>query len=265
MTLQMVKPSLKQQYYNILKNQDITTFFQPILSLKNCDILGYEALSRGPVDSCFYYPDQLFNYAKKINKIWELDLLCRVKSIERAKEIIGDKLLFINIDPDIIKDKEFKQGFTKEFLENNNVRSDNVIFEITEHTAVKDYKGFNRVLENYRQQGYRIALDDVGEGYSGLRLMTEVRPNFIKIDMSLVHNIHKDKIRKELLKCFQQFSKVVDIHIIAEGVETYEELKTLIEIGIPYGQGYYLQHPSQEFTPISPSLVKEIKEINKQN
>lgn len=265
MSIEIVKNDLRQEYFNILKNREITTFFQPIISLKNSEVLGYEALSRGPVNSYFHRPDQLFNYAKRINKVWELDLLCRLRAIEKAKKIIGDKLLFINIDPDIIKDPEFKRGFTREFLESHSIDSDNVIFEITEHTAVTDYILFNQILENYRQQGYRIALDDAGDGYSGLRLMTEIRPNFIKIDMALIRNVDKDMLKKELLKSFQRFSQITNIQLIAEGIETHDELKTLIEIGIPYGQGYYLQRPSESFIPLSMLLAEEIQNLNQQN
>ncbi|AKL95666.1 diguanylate cyclase/phosphodiesterase [Clostridium aceticum] len=265
MAMAVVKNNLKQEYLNILKNGEITTSFQPIISLKDGAILGYEALSRGPINSHFYYPDELFHYAKKVNKVWELDLLCRLRAIEKAKSIVGDKLLFINIDSDIIKDSKFKKGFTKEFLKDHNIDSDHVIFELTEHTAVVDYKVFNQVLENYRHQGYRIAIDDAGDGYSGLRLMTEIRPHFIKIDMSLIRDIDKDMIKRELLKSFHQFSRITNIQVIAEGIETYEELKTLIEIGIPYGQGYYIQRPSEDFVAIPSKLKEEIGQLNHQN
>ncbi|AOY77475.1 EAL domain-containing protein [Clostridium formicaceticum] len=265
MAIAMIKNNLKQEYFNILKKQEITTYFQPIISLKDGGVLGYEALSRGPANSHFHYPDELFHYAKKVNKVWELDLLCRLKAIEKAKETISDKLLFINIDSDIIKDIKFKKGFTKEFLRHHNIDTNHIIFELTEHTAVSDYKTFNQIIENYRHQGYRIAIDDAGDGYSGLRLMTEIRPNFIKIDMALIRDIDKDMMKKELLKSFQQFSHITNIQVIAEGIETSEELKTLIEIGIPYGQGYYIQRPSEGFVAISPKLMEEIQRLNQQN
>ncbi|MCC5910443.1 MAG: EAL domain-containing protein [Clostridiaceae bacterium] len=262
MSLKATKENLRQEYFNILKKEEITTSFQPILSLKNSDILGYEALSRGPANSYFHPPHLLFDYAKKINKIWELDLLCRLKAIERSKKIIGDKLLFINIDPNVINDPTFKRGLTKDYLQKHDLDTMHIVLELTEHTAVNDYKTFNEVLKNYRQQGYRIAVDDAGDGYSGLRLMTEIHPSFIKIDMSLIRNIDKDMIKKELLKSFQRFSQITNIQLIAEGIETYDELRTLIEIGIPYGQGYYLQRPCESFVSIPEGLVEEIHTLN---
>lgn len=251
-----------EEFSNILSNRSIDTYFQPIVSLKNGEFIGYEALTRGPKESPLHFPDRLFGCAKRLNKIWELDLLCRITAIEKAKAIVGDKYLFINIDPDIIKDAEFKKGFTKEYLRSHGISPKHIIFEITEHTAISDYKGFKEVIDNYRTQGYRIAIDDVGDGYSGLRMLSETRPNFIKIDMELIRNIDKDMLKRELLKCIQKFAESTNIKIIAEGIESYDELKTLIDIGVEFGQGYFVQRPSPEFIEINPAVRDFIISIN---
>ena len=253
---------LEEEFYDILINKRINTYFQPIVSLKNGGVIGYEALSRGPVDSLLHFPQALFDCAKVMNKTWELDLLCRFKAIERAKEIIGDNYLFINIEPDIIKDPEFKRGFTKEFLEVYDISPENIVFEITENQAVLDYNSFKEIIDNYKGQGYRIAIDDAGDGYSGLRMLAEIRPNFVKIDMGLIRNIDKDMMKKELLKSIQRFSEVTNIKLIAEGIETYDELKALIDIGIEFGQGYYIQKPNPSFIQINQRIKTTIEEIN---
>jgi len=254
---------LEAEFYDILKNKRINTYFQPIISLKNGEVVGYEALSRGPIGSLLHFPEALFDCGKVMNRTWELDLLCRFKAIERAKEIIGDNYLFINIEPDIIKDPEFKRGFTKEFLEAYDISPENIVFEITEHQAVLDYKSFKEIIDNYKGQGYRIAIDDAGDGYSGLRMLAEIRPNFVKIDMGLIRNIDKDNMKKELLKSIQRFSEVTNIKLIAEGIETYDELKALIDIGIDYGQGYYIQKPNPSFIQLNQRIKTTIEDINK--
>ncbi len=256
---------LEDEFYDILKNKRINTYFQPIISLKNGDIIGYEALSRGPIEGLLHLPETLFDCAKIMNKVWELDLLCRIKAIERAKEIIGDKYLFINIEPDIIKDPEFKRGFTKEYLEAYQISPENIIFEITEHQAVLDFKGFREIIDNYKGQGYRIAIDDAGDGYSGLRMLAEIRPNFVKIDMGLIRNIDKDMMKKELLRSMQSFSRITNIKLIAEGIETIDELRTLIEIGIEYGQGYFIQKPKPSFIQLNSGIMQTILQINEAN
>ncbi|WP_052246052.1 EAL domain-containing protein [Clostridium tyrobutyricum] len=106
----------KYELEKILKSESINTVFQPIISLENGSVIGYEALSRGPEDSPLHLPENLFSTAEECDRIWELELLCREKAIERAKMIDKDKLLFINVDPKIFKNERFRKGFTREFL-----------------------------------------------------------------------------------------------------------------------------------------------------
>ena len=205
------------------------------------------------------YPNDLFNYAKKIDKLWELELLCRQKAIERSKGI-NSKFLFRNVDPDILNDPNFQKGMTEEFLSKNNLPKQKIIFEITEKTAVKDYINFKKLIEYYKNQGYQIALDDTGSGYSGLRMVMETYPHFIKLDMDLIRSINKDTLKQCLIKQFYEFSKVSNIQLIAEGIETYEELNELIDIGIPFGQGYLLRKPEEIFhEPYSEAVEYIIK------
>jgi hypothetical protein len=136
----------------------------------------------------------------------------------------------------------------------------NVIFEITEKTAIEDYTNFRKALDNYKSQGYKIAIDDTGSGYSGLRLLAQSYPHFIKVDMELIRGIDKDNVKQAMLKALYDFSLVTNSQIIAEGIETANELATLINLGIPYGQGYFLRKPSPEFTDIPSDIQQYIKE-----
>lgn len=246
---------LEIELQNILNDENITTVFQPIVSLNDGNILGYEALSRGPNESLLFSPDKLFGAAEKYNKAWQLDTLCRIKAIEKAKNIDNDKLLFLNVDPKIMKDKNFIKGFTKEFLLKNNMSPETIIFEITEKTAIEDYSSFRNILSNYIDQGYKIAIDDTGAGYSGLKTISETKPHYIKIDIDLVINIDKDTFKQALMKTFVTLSNETGMRIIAEGIETEEELKTLIKLGVYAGQGFYLQRPASNFLDI-PEKVK---------
>ena len=242
----------------ILTNKSITAVFQPIVSLLDGDIFGYEALSRGIPGSKLAKPDALFAAAEKYDKVWELEFLCRSKAFAKAHELPTDKMLFINVDPKIIKDTRFQKGVTLEMLTQYNIDASNIIFEITEKSSIEDYKNFRRVLDNYTSQGYKIAIDDAGAGYSGLKSVAEIRPQFIKIDMDLVRDIDKDVLKQALLKAFYEFSVSTNMKIIAEGIETIDELETLIHIGIPYGQGYLLQRPAVEFLEIDPNVKNHI-------
>ncbi|MBP2661957.1 MAG: diguanylate cyclase/phosphodiesterase, partial [Firmicutes bacterium] len=248
----------------ILNNKDIKAVFQPIVSLLDGNVVGYEALSRGPQGSALERPDDLFAAAEKFNKLWELEFLCRSQALARVKELPKDMMLFINVDPNIINDERFQKGATLEMVATQDFDLSNIIFEITEKNSIADYKNFRKVLDHYTSQGYKIAIDDTGAGYSGLRLLAETRPQFIKIDMDLVRDIDKDTLKQALIKAFYEFSVVMNMKIIAEGIETIDELNTLIQIGIPYGQGYLLQRPAAEFLTIHSSVKENIILKNKQ-
>ncbi|MDK2868648.1 MAG: hypothetical protein PWP38_2963 [Clostridiales bacterium] len=249
-------------FQQILEQGNISTRYQPIVNLKSGDIIGYEALSRGPMDSEFYSPLALIDKAHELGLVWELEMLFRQRALEHINALQADQYMFINVDPDVINTHEFKSGLTREYLDFIGGKETNIVFEITERTAITDYEMFQRVLENYRKQGYQIAIDDVGAGYSGLRSITEIRPNFIKIDMDLIRNIDKDFFKQALIKAFVETATTTNITIIAEGIETKEELKTLILLGVHAGQGFLLQQPQLLFTGISSAIKQKIYDYN---
>jgi EAL domain-containing protein (putative c-di-GMP-specific phosphodiesterase class I) len=240
----------------ILSTGNIATVYQPIVSLDNGSVIGYEALSRGPKDSILQSPDKLFAAAILHNRSWDLELLCRTKAIERAEDIQKDKYLFINVDPHIFKDEKFKKGFTKEFLSRHNISPENIIFEITEKTSIEDYKSFRAALNNYVEQGYKIAIDDTGSGYSGLKMLTETKPHYVKIDMDLIRNIDEDTFKQALIESFVKLAEITNMKLIAEGIETEGELDTLINLGVYAGQGYFISRPAGTMLD-TPCHVKE--------
>lgn len=247
-----------QELVQLLEERNIRTLFQPIISLRDGRVLGYEGLSRGPRGHNLETPSVLFAAGEKYNKVWELELLCRVKALEKAACMPEGKLLFLNVDPKIIYDERFQKGITKEMLREHPVGADRIVFEITEKTAVDDYRNFRRVLENYKSQGYQIAIDDMGSGWSGLKMLTEICPQYIKIDMDLIRDIDKDAVKQALMKAFCDFARITDRNIIAEGIETEGELDFLISVGVPYGQGYFLQRPAEGFTTVSAETQQRI-------
>ncbi|MFD2371827.1 EAL domain-containing protein [Brevibacillus sp. GCM10020057] len=124
------------------------------------------------------------------------------------------------------------------------------MLEITERHAITNYAVFRKIIEEYRKKGYLIAVDDAGAGYSSLESITEIYPDFIKLDMSLIRNVDVDPIKQALLETFVQFSEKVKCKIIAEGIETQRELETVMEQGVSYGQGYFLGKPEKGMTHV---------------
>lgn len=242
---------------DIIEKGNITTLFQPIISLRDGSVIGYEALTRGPVNSQLHNPGLLFEAAKIHNKTFQLELLCNVKAIERATNLSNDKFLFINIDPLVFRTDTYKNKITKEVFQNQKLTPNRIIFEITERTAIDDFKDFRKTIDYYFDKGYNIAIDDIGSGYSGLKMLSGTKPNYIKMDMDLIRNINNNAFNKSLIECFVKLAESNNMKIIAEGIETEEELTTLIDLGVHAGQGYLINKPSTTFLE-TPCSIKDL-------
>ncbi len=248
------------QYYEFLRiinTNKITTFFQPIINLKDGTVLGYEALSRGPEKSDFHSPLVLLDFAKRNDMLWDLEYTCRQRALQSSQTFISKhQLLFINVDANIFNDPAYQSGLTKKSLADYHFSADNIVFEITEHSGIDSVELYQKALNHYKSQGYKIAVDDVGTGYSNLMMLIRTRPHFLKVDMELVRDIDKDYTKQSLIKTFKSFCESSNIKLIAEGIETAMELETLINIGVDYGQGYYIKRPSADDFEV-PAAVKE--------
>lgn len=256
-----ITKDIEKQMNQLLDEKKIKSVFQPIVSLKNGKIFGYEALSRITIkDSCFSI-GEAFEIAEEMNCLWSLEHLCRVNSLKMSQNKPQEAKLFINVDPNIMQDPEFKSGVTCESLKKYNLNCDDIIFEATERSAIKNMEIFKSSINHYRKQGFRVAVDDVGSGYSGISRVFDVNPQYIKIDMSIIQGIENDELKRSFVSALSQFSKEAGIKLVAEGIETAEQLNAVIALKVDYGQGFYLKKPSENFENTSQSLCKEISEL----
>lgn len=248
--------------YKILSTKSINTVFQPIVSLKDGSIFAYEALSRITLPQCDLNIEELFHISEHQNKLWELEKLCRTKALKNAVHKPKDTKLFINVDPNIIHDADTFSGFTHQKLIEYGFDAHDIVFEITERSAINDLHTFTFAIKHYQNQDFQIAIDDFGSGYSGINRVCCFSPNFLKIDMQLVRNINSNTKKYSLVSAIVKFCKESSIKIIAEGIESEAELKALIQLGIDYGQGYYLAKPSSNFASIPEKLQQYIQAQN---
>jgi diguanylate cyclase (GGDEF)-like protein len=249
-----------EEFNTILDEQNIRMVYQPIVSLFDGSLFGYEALTRGPEMSTFHSPSALFEYAEKEGYLYELEKLAREKAIQNSILQHKQQMLFINISSPVIIDPKFKAGQTLEILQQKGLSPNNVVFEITERSSIEDFTLAKKVLEHYRNQGYKIAIDDAGAGYSSLQAIAELQPDFIKVDRSLVQNIHKFKIKEYIMETFVTFAQKMNIHLIAEGIEDEEELMKLSRMGVHYVQGYLLGRPESHIATINERITTIIKQ-----
>ena len=258
--------AIERDLATIIAERAIKTVFQPIISLRDGEVLGHEALSRITCTTEIEDIETLFIQAGRYNCLWELEQICRTKAFEAAFRFLippYSKKLFINVNPNVLHDETFQKGLTKEYLNQYQISPGNIIFEITERNVIKDIDGFIAAVEHYKSQDYKIAIDDAGAGYSGLNLISDINPNYIKLDMKLIRSVHTDSLKAALIKGMVDLSKISNICIVAEGIETEEELETLIHLGVHYGQGFLIQRPDAIVKEIPRNIRKLIREYNR--
>jgi len=230
-------------FTEIIKNEMITTVFQPVFDFGNNTILGYEALSRGPENTRLESPDALFKLASAEQKISELELLCRKKAIVNFANLKLEGKLLLNVSPNVLLDPAHPKGETIHLLAQNGLATNRVIIEVTEQEKVEDDDLFKQTIQHYRDLGFAIAIDDLGAGYSGLKQWSELLPDIVKIDRYFIDYCDQNFVKKTFLKMIIELAKETGTQVIAEGIERDEELLLLKSLGINLMQGYLLQRP----------------------
>jgi EAL domain-containing protein (putative c-di-GMP-specific phosphodiesterase class I) len=221
---------------------DFTMAFQPIVDVKKHSIFAYEALVRGLNNEP---AGEVFKHVNDSNR-YRFDQCCRTKAIKLGAELAVPCFLNINFMPNAVYRPELCIRTTLAAAETYGFPIDRIVFEITESEKVQDIEHLKRIVEYYRQKGFKTAIDDFGAGYAGLNFLTEIRGNFLKLDMALIRDIDTDKVRQAIVRGIVQVGQELSMIIIAEGVETIEEFKVLESFGIELFQGYYFAKPSFE-------------------
>lgn len=218
-----------------LREGAVYIVYHPIVVTETREIFGYEALARG-VHRALRSPEVLFGVAEEANLIWELSRLCRRRAIEGIEtNLQPEHLLFINIDPHDFRDPTFR------YLDLDDLGVDEpgrIVLEITERTAITDYPTFQGYLKEFRDRGFRFAVDDAGSGYAGLGSIANLEPDFIKLDISLISGIDANFMKQNLVETMVQFANDHQIKVIAEGVEREEEYETVKRLGVHFTQGF---------------------------
>ncbi len=261
----MITDEIRNQMTEIIKSKAIKAVFQPIVTLKNGSVFGYEAFSRITLKKCSFNISDAFDIAREMKCLLAFELLCRKLSVKMAVDKPQNTKLFLNLDPDIVLDPEFRSGITVEKLEKKEINYGDIIFEAAESWAVSDIELFKSALKKYRGQGYGVAVSNVCSGYSGINRILDIDPQYIKIDAEMIRDIEKDEMKRSFVSALAQFAGDLGIPLIAQGVESYNQLKTLIELKIDYAQGFYLAKPSEKFEKISQDVKKQIINLSNEH
>lgn len=251
---------IMEEFRRLIDVPLLYSVYQPVVDLSNGEIMGWEALARGPGQGHFASPKTMFDFAEEVGTLFQLERACRQQAVKDLGRTESGQKLFLNIHPQTLGDPDFRSGETKGLLAEFGLKPENVVFEITERHSIRDFTLFHRTLDHYRNQGFLVAIDDAGTGFSGLNRIAMLRPDYIKADMSLVRGASSNPVQRALLETLAIFADKIGCSVIGEGIENESDLSCLISTGVHYGQGFYLGRPA---SPKSKEIEVQIFQVPK--
>ncbi|WP_414754024.1 EAL domain-containing protein [Anabaena sp. CCY 9910] len=240
-----VKFSQSDWLVEMLAQERFTSHFQPIVSMKNTsEIYGYEALLRGLDEQGNLIPPQpIVELATEAGLLPQLDRIARLSTIAQFSSHQVSGQIFINFAPTAVYDPASCLKSTVEAIDQAGISHERVVFEVVESDSPQDLDHLKAVLKYYRDAGFSIALDDLGSGYSSLNLLHQLRPDFIKLDMDLIRDVHQDLYKASITEKLLEIAQKLNIRTVAEGIECIEELNWVQERGATFAQGYLIAKP----------------------
>ncbi len=228
---------------------DFTMAFQPIVNTATHEVFAHEALARGLHEEP---AGQVLAQVNDGNR-YRFDQTCRAKAVRLAARLGMPSLLSINFMPKAVYRPELCIRTTLEAAETHGFPVERIILEITESEKVDDHAHLRDIVNHYAACGFKTAIDDFGAGYAGLNLLSEIQTDIIKLDMALIRNIDGDKVRQAIVKGILQVCRDLAVTVIAEGVETREDLTVLQSFGVELFQGYHFAKPAFEALALVPT------------
>lgn len=252
----MKNEEMRLHQEQILENCRLVTLLQPILDLVEGQVMGYEALSRGPSDSPLHAPQVMFRVAEANGLLTTLDWACMRMALKTFARLNLSGRLFVNLSPHSLLHASFAPAAIQAELDATGIASNRLIIEITENASALDYGEMRQAVSLLRAAGIDVALDDLGEGFSSLRLWSELKPAFVKIDKHFIADIHQDPHKLQFVRSIKLLAEGANSCVISEGVENLSELAVLKDLGIRFAQGYLIGRPSPVPIRLLPAEVQ---------
>jgi EAL domain-containing protein (putative c-di-GMP-specific phosphodiesterase class I) len=248
-------------FVKLLAAHSVSVVLQPLISVATASCVACECLVRGDQEGVPVGAERLLSAARVLGVLHELDFAAWRAAVEKGHALVKNGLaLFLNFTPSSVYKSMFDVKKTKAMCREMGVDMSQLVFEVTEAEKVSDFGSLKRVMDEYRAEGAKIALDDLGSGYSSILRLSDLRPDYVKLDQRLVHGAFGDRLRSVLLKAVTEASHELDICVVAEGVETEEDLRFCLEIGADLVQGYLLACPGDGIVPVSTEALQILQQ-----
>ena len=246
---------MRHDIRSIIRDQQISIQFQPIIDVRGRTLLAYEALSRGPSNSPLHSPLAMFAAAADAGTLPELELACMRAAFSRISELSHAGRLFVNVSPhSLLSDVDWPRELER-MCRQHGIEPGTCVLELTEQTLIEDFDDIRETLRALRALGFDFAIDDFGTGHSGLRMWSELRPDFVKIDRYFANGIDRDPIKFEFVRSIIDMGRAVGSRIIVEGIETIEECRELFELEVDGFQGYLFGRPETALRDATTALA----------
>jgi EAL domain-containing protein (putative c-di-GMP-specific phosphodiesterase class I)/GGDEF domain-containing protein len=227
-----------------MREKAIRTVWQPVVELSSGAFYGFEAFARGPVDSMFEMPRAMFALSGRVGASGDLDRLCRAAALGEGAGVASGGKLFVNVLPSTLSAPEWSAGAVPELLAASGRAPADVVVEVSERAIGADAASLVAGWDALRKEGFALALDDVGTGRDGGEVMDCLRPDFLKVDASVVRGIDANLVKQEIFTTIAKAGETIDARLVAVGVESAEEAATLKRLGARYAQGYHFAGPA---------------------
>lgn len=257
----MIEQITEDVYQYVLQQIELNVHFQPIVSISKRKMIGFESLLRAFYRGEFISPESLFSYAKGKQDIITLDTICQAKAFSCYQENGHKQLLFINIETSLLENYLENMDLIIKNIDKLNIPRGKIVIEINEKRADSNSKLVD-LVNVYREAGFLIALDDVGAGYSNLHRIVLAKPDIIKVDRSVIHQIDKNYYKQEVLRAITELGQKIGAITIAEGVEEEHEVHSCVSCGVDWFQGYYFSKAVDPKIVANKTFVNECKNIS---
>jgi EAL domain-containing protein (putative c-di-GMP-specific phosphodiesterase class I)/ActR/RegA family two-component response regulator len=237
---------------DFLKAGQIASLLQPIVDIGQVQdghkppfhAHGFESLARAPAGSPLRNPEILFAYASRKERLFDTDILCIHAALAEAKQLnLGGTKLFINTQPRSMTNPDFAR-IAADLVKEAGFTNTEIVFELTEQQTIVNPQAFAKTLGKLRAEGFQCALDDYGVGFANLRLVQDLRPEYLKLSGYFCRDIHLDPFKQMIVRSTGDMCRALGIPVILESVETAEELEVVRSLGIAFGQGYFFARPA---------------------
>ncbi|MDX8378626.1 MAG: GGDEF domain-containing protein [Gallionella sp.] len=245
--------------YSVIEEQRVTSLFQPIIDLHNAELIGYEGSIRGPSDSWLHAPEKLLKASREFGVSYEMEMLCWSTIVSDFYRLDLKGALFIKISPDAILLNNLRRPHAMpRCLPLFDLPAKRIVIELSDNDfdhGIVDWAVLCETLAIYRSEGFKIEINDLGDWYSGMRRWSELRPHFVKIDRHFIQNIDRDPVKAQFVRSVLSMADKTHTDVLADGIETQDEMSIVQGLGVHFGQGAYIGRPVLEPSAVVPANV----------